>query len=64
MEFEFIIRDKVFISQCFNMIQYGNLRGIGYEDAIEMNVTLNHKIESTVEMFDQSEETGHYMHTY
>ena len=41
MQFEFIVRDR-----------FGNLRGYGYEDVVEMNVTLNHVNESMMSMFE------------
>ena len=41
LEFEFIVRDR-----------FGNLRGDGYEDVVEMNVTLNHVNESMMVMFE------------
>jgi hypothetical protein len=41
MQFEFIVRDR-----------FGNLRGNGYEDVVEMNVTLNHVNESMMSIFE------------
>lgn len=53
MQFEFIVRDR-----------FGNLRGDGYEDVVEMNVTRNHVNESMMSMFEQDSSTGHYLNTY
>jgi hypothetical protein len=53
LNFECIVRDR-----------YGNLRGDGYEDVVEMNVTLNHVNESMMSLFEQDPTTGHYMNSY
>lgn len=53
LHFEYIVRDR-----------FGNLRGDGYEDVVEMNITLNHVNESMMSMFEQDSSTGHYLNSY
>lgn len=53
LNFEYIVRDR-----------FENLRGDGYEDVVEMNVTLNNKNESMMSMFEQDSSSGHYFNSY
>ncbi len=53
LNFEYIVRDR-----------FENLRGDGYEDVVEMNVTLNNKNESMMSMFEQDSSSGHYYNSY
>lgn len=41
MTFEFIVRDR-----------FGNVRGNGYDDVLEMNATLNNAAESSIRLAD------------
>ena len=53
LNFEYVVRDR-----------FENLRGDGYEDVVEMNVTLNNKNESMMSMFEQDSSSGHYYNSY
>jgi hypothetical protein len=53
MNFEFIVRDR-----------FGNVRGLGYDDILEMNATLNNAEESSIRMAEQDPNTGHYIVNY
>ena len=47
MRFEFIVRDKV-REFLLNHAKFGNLRGNGYDDVLEINATLNNAAESSM----------------
>jgi hypothetical protein len=47
MRFEFIVRDKV-IEFLTEYSKFGNLRGNGYDDVLEINATLNNAAESSM----------------